>query len=356
MRLRQLTSNKNNDEKQDEQIDEPTSEDQNGYIKPEVTVNDFIAEVYTANSTLHIKDPSGMIIEAPTFEIYKNGKIYLRRTFNNSGKIQITGLIPDTEYEVVGKYIYLNENNQKVENTFYEGRFTTKGYEELGSIDIQKENGEIFSNKIQLTKVKITSDLNAEVLKGVNQVEIETGEIRTVLKNGQVNELIQGKEITIESSEGLKSDSKINYVIKFYDNNGVELKLNNNEGETRTSKEKPTARVRLKEQYIVSVTLGLKLTNLNSSVQKCGFPQNSLNKYLKLLNYLPYSIKIIDGSSMTKYNVSEYILDQNCFNILSKLSSVDINSLSVKEAFDFISNLKSESQNILSKTTQKDIV
>ena len=106
----------------------------------------------------------------------------------------------------------------------------------------------------------------------------------------------------------------------------------------------------------INELLGLKLTNLNSSVQKCGFPQNSLNKNLKLLNYLPYSIKIIDGSSMTKYNVSEYILDQNCFNILSKLSSVDINSLSVKEAFDFISNLKSESQNILSKTTQKDIV
>lgn len=106
----------------------------------------------------------------------------------------------------------------------------------------------------------------------------------------------------------------------------------------------------------INELLGLKLTNLNSSVQKCGFPQNSLNKYLKLLNYLLYSIKIIDGSSMTKYNVSEYILDQNCFNILSKLSSVDINSLSVKEAFDFISNLKSESQNILSKTTQKDIV
>ena len=106
----------------------------------------------------------------------------------------------------------------------------------------------------------------------------------------------------------------------------------------------------------INELLGLKLTNLNSSVQKCGFPQNSLNKYLKLLNYFPYSIKIIDGSSMTKYNVSEYILDQNCFNILSKLSSVDINSLSVKEAFDFISNLKSESQNILSKTTQKDIV
>ncbi len=251
--------NENNDNEQPNTDNNTT--DQNGYIKPEVTADNFTAEVYTAKSTLHIKDPSGRIIEAPTFEIYKDGKIYLRRTFSNSGEIQITGLVPDTEYEVIGKYIYLNENNQKVENTFYEGKFTTKGYEELGSIDIQKENGEIFSNKIQLTKVKITSDLNAEVIKGINQVEIETGEIRTVLKNNQVNELLQGKEITIESSEGLKSNSKINYAIRCYDKNGIELKVNNGEGETRTSKEAPTVRVSLKEQDIVNVTLGLKLTN-----------------------------------------------------------------------------------------------
>ena len=254
-------NNTNNDEKQNEETDEYTSADQNGYIKPEVTAENFTAEVYTAKSTLTIKDPSGRIIEAPTFEIYKDGKIYLRRTFSNSGDIQITGLIPDTEYEIVGKYIYLNENGQKVENTFYEGTFTTKGYDELGSIEITKENGEIYSNKIQLTKIKITSDLNAEAIKGINQVEIETGEIRTVLKNSQVNELLQGKEITIESSEGLKSNSNINYAIKFYDKNGIELKVNNNIGETRTSKEAPVARVSIKEQDIVSVTLRLNLTN-----------------------------------------------------------------------------------------------
>ena len=157
--------------------------------------------------------------------------------------------------------MYLNENGQKIENQFYEGKFTTKGYDALGSIDIQKENGEIFSNKIQIQKVKITSDLNAEVLKGVNQVEIVTGDIKTVLKNNQINELLQGKEITIESSEGLKSNSKIEYAIKFYDKNGIELKVNNNEGETRTSKDMPTARITMKEQNIVSVKLGLKLTN-----------------------------------------------------------------------------------------------
>ena len=262
------TSNENLENSKDNTIEQeqPNETDlqeeaQNGYIKPEVSVEDFTPEVYTAKSVLTIKDPAGRIVEAPTFEIYKDNKIYLRRMYTNSGNITVTGLVPETEYKIVGKYVYLNENGQKVENTFYEGTFATKGYEELGSIDIQKENGEIYSNKIQLTKVKITSDLNAEVIKGISQVEIETGEIRTVLKNNQVNSLLRGEEITIESSEGLKSDSKINYAIKFYDKNGIELKVNNNTGETRTSKEAPVARVSIKEQDIVSVTLRLNLTN-----------------------------------------------------------------------------------------------
>jgi len=323
-------NNTNNDEKQNEETDEYTSADQNGYIKPEVTAENFTAEVYTAKSTLHIKDPSGRIVEAPTFEIYKDGKIYLRRAFSNSGEIQITGLIPETEYEVIGKYIYLNENNQKVENTFYEGTFTTKGYEELGSIDITKENGEIFSNKIQLTKVKITSDLNAEVLKGINQVEIETGEIRTVLKNGQVNELLQGKEITIESSEGLKSDSKINYVIRFYDNNGVELKVNNNEGETRTSKEAPTVRVNIKEQDIVSVTLGLKLTNRDN---------------VELENY-KYVVTRPNGEIVQEKRLSENEtellledLDQNQYYKISIYADYDLNDNRGKQEQVEIGNL-----------------
>lgn len=264
--IKENTTNDNTEEnvvedKPEEEQKPEQEEEQTGYVKPEVKVEDFKAEVYTASSILTIKDPTERIIEAPTFEIYKEGKMYLRRMYSNSGNITITGLVPETEYEVIGKFTYINENNQKVENTFYEGKFTTKGYDALGSIELSKKNGEIFSNKIQLTKVKITSDLKAEVIKGINQIELDTGEVRTVLKNNQINELLEGKEITIESSEGLKSDTKINYTIKFYDKNGIELKVNNNTGEARTSKEKPIARVTIKEQDIVSVTLGLKLTN-----------------------------------------------------------------------------------------------
>jgi len=251
------------EDKQEEQLPENDEEggQENKYIKPEVTAEEFKAEVYSAKSRLHIKDSAGRIIEAPTFEIYKDGKIYLRRIFKVSGEIQITGLVPDTEYEIVGKYIYLNEENKKIENTFYKGTIKTKGYEALGAITLTKEEGEIFSNKIQIKNLKITSDINAEEVKGINQVEIETGEIKTVIKNDKVNELLQGKEVTIESSEGLKSNAKVGYKIRFYDKNGKELKVENNEGKSKTSKQKPTVRVAIKEQDIVSVTLGLRLTN-----------------------------------------------------------------------------------------------
>ena len=308
----EIDNNANNTENTNNTADN----NQNAYVKPEVSCEEFAVEVYTATSTLHINDPAGRIIEAPTFEIYKDGKIYLRRVYTNSGTIQIVGLLPDTEYEIKGKYVYLNEKGQKIENQFYEGKFRTKGYDALGSIDIQKENGEIYSNKIQIQKVKITLDLNAEVLKGVNQVEIVTGDIRTVLKNKQINELLQGKEITIESSEGLPSDTKIDYEIKFYDRNGVELKVNNNKGETRTSKQEPEVRVSIKEQNIVSVTLNLRLTNKDN---------------VKLENY-KYIVTKPNGEKVREEKLAENEkeliledLDQNQYYTIKIYADFDLN-------------------------------
>ncbi len=231
------------------------------YIKPEVTAEEFTAEVYSAKSTLTIKDPTARIIEAPTFEIYKDGKIYLRRTYTQAGEIIVTGLDADTEYEIIGKYIYKNEEDKKIENTFFKGTVKTKGYEALGAITLAKEEGEIYNNKIQIKNVKIISDLHNEVIKGIDTVELKTGSIKTVLKNNKLNELLAGKEITIESSEGLKSNEKIEYELKFYDKKGKELKVENNKGKTRTSKQEPKVTIKIKEQDIVSVTLGIKLAN-----------------------------------------------------------------------------------------------
>ena len=239
----------NNQEEQQPENNEQANQNTE-YIKPEVTVEDFKAEVYTAKSSLHIKDPAGRIVEAPTFEIYKKGKIYLRRTYTNSGDIIVAGLEPKTEYEIIGKYIYKNEEDKKIENTFYKGKITTKGYEALGVIELSKENGEIYNNKIQIKNVKITSSLQEEALKGINKVVIVANGIKTTLKNDKANMLLQGKEITVETSEGLPSKSKIDYEIKFFDKNEVELKVENNKGTTRTSKQEPTARITVKEQMV----------------------------------------------------------------------------------------------------------
>ena len=102
----ETNAQENQQEQQTQAENNETSNQESKYIKPEVTAEEFTAEVYTAKGILHIKDPTGRIIEAPTFEIYKNGKIYLRRTYTNSGNIIVTGLEPDVEYEIVGKYVY----------------------------------------------------------------------------------------------------------------------------------------------------------------------------------------------------------------------------------------------------------
>ena len=319
----------NNQEEQQTESNEQTNQNAE-YIKPEVTVEDFKAEVYTAKSNLNIKDPKSRIVEAPTFEIYKEGKIYLRRTYTNSGEITIIGLEADTEYEIVGKYIYKNEEDKKIENTFYKGKLKTKGYEALGIIELAKEEGEIYNNKIQIKNVKITSDLQNEVIKGIDTVELQTGNIKTVLKNNKVNELIVGKEITIESSEGLRSNTKIEYEIKFYDKKGKELKVKNNEGKTRTSKQEPKVTVKIKEQDIVSVTLGLKLTNKdNLKLENYKYivrkPNGEIEKEEKLAQ-AQKEIKLDDLDSNQYYNLKIYA-DYDLNDNKGKQEQVEIGDL-----------------------------
>ena len=320
----------NQQAQQQEQENNETSNQENKYIKPEVTAEEFTAEVYSAKSTLTIKDPTARILEAPTFEIYKDGKIYLRRTYTQSGEIIVTGLDADTEYEIIGKYIYKNEEDKKIENTFFKETLKTKGYEALGTIKLSKEEGEIYNNKIQIKNVRITSNLQNEVIKGIDTVELKTGSIKTVLKNNKVNELLAGKEITIESSEGLKSNENIDYELKFYDKKGKELKVENNKGKTRTSKQEPKVTIKIKEQDIVSVTLGLKLSNKdNVKLENYKYivrkPNGEIEKEERL-SQNQKEIKLDDLDSNQYYSLKIYA-DYDLNNNKGKQEQVEIGDL-----------------------------
>ena len=63
---------------------------------------------------------------------------------------------------------------------------------------------------------------------------------------------------------------------------------------------------------MMSQLLQLKLTNLNPTVLKCGFPVNSLEKYMPLLEQTGKTIEIIDlekNSSSSIFGITLYFFD-----------------------------------------------
>lgn len=99
-----------------------------------------------------------------------------------------------------------------------------------------------------------------------------------------------------------------------------------------------------------SSLLNLKLTNLNDHVVKCGFPINSLSHYSNLLKLANYEFKIIDTQKQTSFSVQNYSIEENVHNLLLKLSNTNSDTLSIKEAYSLIEELKQESIKILSIT------
>ena len=88
----------------------------------------------------------------------------------------------------------------------------------------------------------------------------------------------------------------------------------------------------------LSNIFNFKLSNLNDSVIKCGFPSNSLNKYLNLFRMHNIPVEIIEDNTI--YSLKEYSKSSNLQNIISYIKKADIESFSISEAYSFIEKLK----------------
>ncbi len=91
-----------------------------------------------------------------------------------------------------------------------------------------------------------------------------------------------------------------------------------------------------KDAKIVSNYLNLKLGHLNENIVKCGFPINSLNKYLSLLRNTPYKVEIVHLNSDKTSSTSDYIYYENMKEIFDAFLRLDIDSLSISQAYDFL--------------------
>lgn len=105
---------------------------------------------------------------------------------------------------------------------------------------------------------------------------------------------------------------------------------------------------------IINKTFGLKLTNLNDKIVKCGFPSNSLQKYIGLLGSTNYKIKIIDNSSNTSFKVKDFTMNNNNIDLLKTISNVNEENLSVKDAYEFITNIKHSAIEVLKGVNENE--
>lgn len=95
--------------------------------------------------------------------------------------------------------------------------------------------------------------------------------------------------------------------------------------------------------------LNLKLSNLNSQIVKCGFPVNSLDKYMKLLKQFGYSVEIVDFSTNSLFNYDEYLLNIKIHKFINKISRLETDSLSISQAYDVLEELKQEANTIFER-------
>ena len=254
--------NEENKNEETIEIDQPQKE----WIKPEVSITEFEAYVYTIKTNITVNDTQGDITRGIIFEIILDGRVVRRVDATGLEELEISSLQPETEYQIRGTFYYNDENGIERLEEFYNGTVTTKSIDILEPIDISFENGEIYSNKIEVKNLKINNDINEESVKGIYRIQLEIDGAEYRIENDKVVEIKSGNAITYSTREVLQSNSKIKYEIKIFDKYGNELKVINNKGETITSKQLPTATVRMTRQNIIEVDISVELTNKDDVV------------------------------------------------------------------------------------------
>lgn len=93
---------------------------------------------------------------------------------------------------------------------------------------------------------------------------------------------------------------------------------------------------------IASSLLNLKLGKLNEEIVKCGFPTSSLEKYTNLLKYSGYKLEIVDINDNQICSSNDYLHNVAIQNIIENILKIDIDSLSISEAYDFLYHIQKD--------------
>ena len=95
-----------------------------------------------------------------------------------------------------------------------------------------------------------------------------------------------------------------------------------------------------KDAYYLSNLFSFKLTDLNTEVKKAGFPCSSVEKYMNLFQSHQIDYKIVNTDKNTLYSAFEFKQDKCTSEILHSIRNLNIDNLSVSEAYDFLYKLQ----------------
>lgn len=97
---------------------------------------------------------------------------------------------------------------------------------------------------------------------------------------------------------------------------------------------------------IMAKLLDLKLTPLNSMISKCGFPVKSAERYFKILRESEYDIEIVSAEENTSEPLGDYVKQRKYEEIINDFLELNIDNLSISEAFDYLHYLQNQFKEI----------
>lgn len=81
-------------------------------------------------------------------------------------------------------------------------------------------------------------------------------------------------------------------------------------------------------KYISGITM-LKLGRLNEDISKCGFPKNSLEKYLDIFKNLGVDVEVIENKE-----------DKKKEDVIKRVKKIQLESITPVEAYQLLKELK----------------
>ena len=102
----------------------------------------------------------------------------------------------------------------------------------------------------------------------------------------------------------------------------------------------------------LSKLFGFKITPLNDSVKKAGFPAKKLEFYTRLLSNCSVDFEIVDTIQGKVKNVSDYLKEESLKNTFNSIKQLDMNKVTFQEAFFILKDLNEK----LNKLQKEDEV